>query len=147
MWEGSGVLPGGGATELALATHLLDSSSSSISNTTTIPHIRLIRESFAHALQDVVITLLKNVGSNVATVLAQLQAAHREGKRWGIVKLPESSLTLCCDPLTVPQQQQQQQQQQFGVAEVALHRATALRLATHTALNILRIDHFFTSSK
>jgi chaperonin GroEL (HSP60 family) len=146
MWEGSGILPGGGATELTLANHLLTLPYIS-------PQIRLIRESFAQALQEIAITLLKNNGGcNVATEFAHLQMAHREGKRWGMLLLPDGTVT-CGDPLAITRhhhnrnQQQHQHQQSFGVAEVTKQRIDALRLATHTALAILRVDHFFISSK
>jgi uncharacterized membrane protein YqjE len=45
------------------------------------------------------------------------------------------------DPLDVASEQE------LGVAEVAEQRANVLRLVTYTALAILRIDHFFVSSK
>lgn len=134
MWGGSGVLPGGGATELALATHLL-------STPCPTSQLRLIREGFARALQSVVISLLTNCGSSdVATDFVRLQAAQRDGKRWGVVVSPAGTIS-CRDPLDVASEQE------LGVAEVAEQRANVLRLVTYTALAILRIDHFFVSSK
>lgn len=74
------LLPGGGATEMAVATMLMEKSKS-------IPGIeQYAYNSVAIAMEVIPRTLIQNCGSNVIKTLTQLRAKHAsgEGTTWGV---------------------------------------------------------------
>lgn len=74
------VLPGGGATEMSVATHLMEKSK-------TISGVQQFSyNSVAIAMEVIPRTLIQNSGSNVIKTLTELRAKHAsgQGSTWGI---------------------------------------------------------------
>jgi len=74
------VLPGGGATEMSVATHLMEKSK-------TISGVQQFSyNSVAIAMEVIPRTLIQNCGTNVIKTLTELRAKHAsgQGSTWGI---------------------------------------------------------------
>merc|ERR1719213_1057269 len=74
------VLPGGGATEMAIAHHLIDNSKRQE------PIIANAYRAAGTALEVIPRTLLENCGADIIRVLTQLRAKHAGGENvtWGV---------------------------------------------------------------
>lgn len=114
------LLPGGGATEMAVA-QALKKKASSIESIAAIPY-----EAVSEALEIIPQTLANNCGGNVIRVVTALRAKHanNEGSTWGI----DGHKGTLADMATI------------GVWEPYMVKAQTLKTAIESACMLLRID-------
>merc|ERR1711988_1829085 len=114
------LLPGGGATEMAVA-HALKLKAAEIEGVASIPY-----SAVAEALEIIPQTLAENCGANVTRVVTALRAKHanKEGNTWGI----DGNKGTLADMAEV------------GVWEPFVVKAQTIKTAIESACLLLRID-------
>jgi T-complex protein 1 subunit gamma len=114
------LLPGGGATEMAVAQGLRERGKA-ISGVMQVPYLAV-----ADALEVIPRTLAENCGATVIRLITQLRAKHanREGSTWGI----DGNLGTLAD------------MEQLGIWEPALVKSQSIKTAIESACLLLRID-------
>merc|ERR1711998_763723 len=114
------LLPGGGATEMAVAQGLRERGKA-IQGVMQIPYLKV-----AEALEVIPRTLAENCGATVIRLITQLRAKHanREGSSWGI----DGNKGTLAD------------MSELGIWEPALVKSQTLKTAIESACLLLRID-------
>jgi len=114
------LLPGGGATEMAVA-QALRVKAKSIEGVMQVPYMAV-----ANALEIIPRTLAENCGATVIRLITQLRAKHanREGSTWGI----DGNLGTLAD------------MSELGIWEPALVKSQTIKTAIESACLLLRID-------
>jgi thermosome len=121
-----GVVPGAGATEIAVAAHVRDHAAS-ISG-----RKQLAVDAFADAVDVLPRTLAENTGMDPIDALVDLRAEYEDGNRAGLIS--EGQTGLVADPL------------EYGVLDPAAVKNEAVDSATEAATMIVRIDDVISSS-
>ncbi|MCU4718818.1 thermosome subunit alpha [Halapricum hydrolyticum] len=121
-----GVVPGAGATEIAIAAHLRDHAASIEGRK------QLAVEAFADAVDVLPRTLAENTGMDPIDALVDLRAAYDGGDLAGIIS--EGQTGTVTDPL------------EYGVLDPAAVKHEAVHSATEAATMIVRIDDVIASS-
>ena len=116
----SGVVPGAGATEIAISTHLR-AAAASIEG-----RAQLAIEAFADAVDALPRTLAENTGADPIDTLVDLRATHDSEGRAGIIA--EGRTATVGDPLDA------------GIVDPAAVKHEAVESATEAATMVLRID-------
>jgi len=124
--EAGGVVPGAGATEIAIADHIRESSAS-ISG-----RKQLAVEAYADAVDVLPRTLAENTGMDPIDALVDLRAAHDAGDDYGLIS--EGQTGVVDDPVD------------YGVLDPAAVKHEAIESATEAATMIVRIDDVIASS-
>jgi T-complex protein 1 subunit gamma len=114
------LLPGGGATEMAVAQGLRERGKA-IEGVQQVPYLAV-----AEALEVIPRTLAENCGATVIRLITQLRAKHanREGHTWGI----DGNKGVLAD------------MQELGIWEPALVKSQSIKTAIESACMLLRID-------
>ena len=121
-----GVVPGAGATEIAIAAHIRDAAAG-------IEGRKLLAvDAFADAVDVLPRTLAENTGMDPIDALVDLRAAHEDGERAGLIA--EGQTGVVEDPLD------------HGVLDPAAVKREAVESATEAATMIARIDDVISSS-
>jgi thermosome len=115
-----GVVPGAGATEIAVANHVREAAAS------VDGRRQLAVEAFADALDVLPRTLAENTGMDPIDALVELRGQHDEGTAAGIIS--EGQTGVIDDPID------------YGVLDPAAVKREATRSATEAATMIVRID-------
>ncbi len=115
-----GVVPGAGATEVAIADHIRESSAGIEGRK------QLAVEAFADAVDVLPRTLAENTGLDPIDALVDLRAEHESTGRAGIIS--EGQTGLIDDPVD------------YGVLDPAAVKSEAIESATEAATMIVRID-------
>jgi chaperonin GroEL (HSP60 family) len=118
--ETGAVVPGAGATEVAIADAIRDASARITGRQ------QLAAEAFAEAVEVLPRTLAENAGMDPIDVLVDLRAFHEHGDVLGVVVDGES--TTVADPI------------EYGVVDPAAVKSEAVSAATEAATMIVRID-------
>jgi chaperonin GroEL (HSP60 family) len=113
-----GVVPGGGATEMAIARRIRRAAKTHDSKS------QLAMNEYASALESLVETLVANSGMDPLATVADLRKANRTDSKAGVV-LPEGEIT---DTL------------EAGVVDTTATKQTVYRSGTDLAALVLRID-------
>ncbi|QSG07412.1 thermosome subunit alpha [Halapricum desulfuricans] len=121
-----GIVPGAGATEIAVAAHLRDHAASIEGRK------QLAVEAFADAVDVLPRTLAENTGMDPIDALVDLRAAYDGGDCAGIIS--EGQTGAVTDPL------------EHGVFDPAAVKHEAVHSATEAATMIVRIDDVISSS-
>jgi chaperonin GroEL (HSP60 family) len=121
-----GVVPGAGATEIAIADHLR-SETASIEG-----RKQLAVEAFADALDVLPRTLAENTGMDPIDALVDLRSLHEQEGRAGIIS--EGQTGVIDDPID------------YGVLDPAAVKREAVESATEAATMIARIDDVISAS-
>jgi len=121
-----GVVPGAGATEIAVAAHLRDHAASIEGRK------QLAVEAFADAVDVLPRTLAENTGMDPIDALVDLRAAYDGGDTAGVIS--EGQTGSVKDPL------------EYGVLDPAAVKHEAVHSATEAATMIVRIDDVISSS-
>ncbi len=116
----SGVVPGAGATEIAISTHLRAAAAS------VEGRAQLAIEAFADAVDALPRTLAENTGADPIDTLVDLRATHDSEGRAGIIA--EGRTATVGDPL------------EAGIVDPAAVKHEAVESATEAATMVLRID-------
>ena len=116
----SGVVPGAGATEIAISTHLRAAAAS------VEGRAQLAIEAFADAVDALPRTLAENTGADPIDTLVDLRATHDGEGRAGIIA--EGRTATVGDPLDA------------GIVDPAAVKHEAVESATEAATMVLRID-------
>ena len=116
----SGVVPGAGATEIAISTHLRAAAAS------VEGRAQLAIEAFADAVDALPRTLAENTGADPIDTLVDLRATHDGEGRAGIIA--EGRTATVGDPL------------EAGIVDPAAVKHEAVESATEAATMVLRID-------
>lgn len=114
------LVPGGGATEMALSVFLKEKSHS-VDGVAQWPY-----KALSDALTVIPVTLIRNCGKDIIRTLTQLRAKHAEGNNhtWGV----NGNTGDLCDMNTL------------GIWEPLAVKAQSLKTAIETAVLLLRID-------
>ena len=115
-----GVVPGAGATEIAVANHVRESTAG------VEGRRQLAVEAFADALDVLPRTLAENTGMDPIDALVELRSAHDDGTVAGLIS--EGQTGVVDDPV------------EHGVLDPAAVKREAVRSATEAATMIARID-------
>jgi len=115
-----GVVPGAGATEIAVANHVRESAAG------VEGRRQLAVEAFADALDVLPRTLAENTGMDPIDALVELRSAHNGGTVAGLIS--EGQTGVVADPV------------EHGVLDPAAVKREAVRSATEAATMIVRID-------
>ena len=118
--ETGGVVPGAGATEIAIASHIRDKAASIEGRR------QLAVEAFADAVDVLPRTLASNVGMDPIDALVELRSRHDSEGRAGIIA--EGQTGIVGDPID------------YGVLDPAAVKREAVESATEAATMIVRID-------
>jgi thermosome len=118
--ETGAIVPGAGATEVAIADAIRDASAGITGRQ------QLAAEAFAEAVEVLPRTLAENAGMDPIDVLVDLRAFHEHGDVLGVVVDGES--TTVANPLD------------YGVVDPAAVKTEAVSSATEAATMIVRID-------
>jgi thermosome len=118
--ETGAIVPGAGATEVAIADAIRDASARITGRQ------QLAAEAFAEAVEVLPRTLAENAGMDPIDVLVDLRAFHEHGDVLGVVVDGES--TTVADPI------------EYGVVDPAAVKSEAVSAATEAATMIVRID-------
>jgi len=121
-----GVVPGAGASEIAISSHIRDETASIEGRK------QLAVDAFADAVDVLPRTLAENTGMDPIDALVDLRAAHEDGERAGIIA--EGQTGVVEDPLD------------YGVLDPAAVKREAVESATEAATMIVRIDDVISSS-
>ncbi|MEF8882702.1 MAG: thermosome subunit alpha [Halapricum sp.] len=121
-----GVVPGAGATEIAIAAHVRDRAASIEGRK------QLAVEAFADAVDVLPRTLAENTGMDPIDALVDLRAAYDDGDISGVIS--EGQTGVVDDPL------------EYGVLDPAAVKREAVQSATEAATMIVRIDDVISSS-
>jgi thermosome len=116
----SGVVPGAGATEIAISTHLRAAAAS------VEGRAQLAIEAFADAVDALPRTLAENTGADPIDTLVDLRATHDGEGRAGIIA--EGRTATVGDPVAA------------GIVDPAAVKHEAVESATEAATMVLRID-------
>merc|ERR1712200_157319 len=121
------LVPGGGATEMALS-HALEEKSKSVAGVIQWPY-----KAVAKALEVIPRTLAQNCGANTIRTLTTLRAKHAEGDKstWGI-----NGLTGKLEDM-----------KELGILEPLAVKLQIYKTAVETAILLLRIDDIVSGSK
>jgi thermosome len=115
-----GVVPGAGATEIAVANHVREAAAS------VDGRRQLAVEAFADALDVLPRTLAENTGMDPIDALVELRGEHDSGTAAGIIS--EGQTGVIDDPI------------EYGVLDPAAVKREAVRSASEAATMIVRID-------
>jgi chaperonin GroEL (HSP60 family) len=118
--DAGGVVAGAGATEIAIADHIRESSAS------VEGRKQLAVEAYADAVDVLPRTLAENTGMDPIDALVDLRAAHEDTGRAGIIS--EGQTGVIDDPVD------------YGVLDPAAVKREAIESATEAATMIVRID-------
>ena len=118
--ETGGVVPGAGASEIAIASHIRDRAASIEGRR------QLAVEAYADAIDIVPRTLASNVGMDPIDALVELRSRHDSEGRAGIIA--EGQTGIVDDPM------------EYGVLDPAAVKHEAVESATEAATMIVRID-------
>ena len=123
------LLPGAGATEVALAHHLIEEAQV----TSGLPQYAILK--YAEALEVIPKTLAENGGLDAMQILAKLHAklTTESDKKtfFGVdIENPENDVI---------------ESKSFGIVDVLSAKKSALHLATDAALSVLRVDSIIMS--
>jgi thermosome len=121
-----GVVPGAGASEIAIADYIRDESASIEGRK------QLAVEAFADAVDVLPRTLAENTGMDPIDALVDLRAEHEENERAGIIS--EGQTGVIGDPVD------------YGVLDPAAVKREAVDAATEAATMIVRIDDVISAS-
>jgi chaperonin GroEL (HSP60 family) len=124
--ETGGVVPGAGATEIAIASHIRDRAASIEGRR------QLAVEAFADAVDVLPRTLASNVGMDPIDALVELRSRHDSEGRAGIIA--EGQTGIVGDPID------------YGVLDPAAVKREAVESATEAATMIARIDDVISAS-
>jgi chaperonin GroEL (HSP60 family) len=124
--ETGGVVPGAGATEIAIASHIRDRAASIEGRR------QLAVEAFADAVDVLPRTLASNVGMDPIDALVELRSQHDSEGRAGIIA--EGQTGIVGDPID------------YGVLDPAAVKREAVESATEAATMIARIDDVISAS-
>jgi thermosome len=124
--DAGGVVPGAGATEIAVADHIRESSAGIEGRK------QLAVEAYADAVDVLPRTLAENTGMDPIDALVDLRSAHEGGDRAGLIS--EGQTGEVDDPV------------ENGVLDPAAVKREAIESATEAATMIVRIDDVIASS-
>jgi thermosome len=118
--DAGGVVPGAGATEIAISDHIREASAG------VEGRKQLAVEAYADAVDVLPRTLAENTGLDAIDALVDLRAEHESTGRAGIIS--EGQTGLIDDPV------------EYGVLDPAAVKSEAVESATEAATMIVRID-------
>jgi thermosome len=124
--DAGGVVPGAGATEIAIADHIREEAAG------VEGRQQLAAEAFADAVDALPRTLAENTGMDPIDALVDLRAAHDDGETAGIIG--EDQTGTVADPV------------EHGVLDPAAVKREAIQSANEAATMIVRIDDVIASS-
>ncbi|MEF8855402.1 MAG: TCP-1/cpn60 chaperonin family protein, partial [Haloarculaceae archaeon] len=124
--ESDGVVPGAGATEVAIADHIREASAS------VEGRKQLAVEAYADAVDVLPRTLAENTGMDPIDALVDLRAAHEGGDTYGLIS--EGQTGIVDDPVD------------YGVLDPAAVKHEAIESASEAATMIVRIDDVISAS-
>lgn len=119
--------PGGGATEIAIATRL-EQLSRDIQGIERLPY-----RSIAQSLEVIPRILIQNCGGDPINILTELKSKHMsgEGSTWGVNGLEEGQIV---------------DMREYGIWEPALVKSQTIKTAIESACMILRVDDIIVGS-
>jgi thermosome len=124
--QAGGVVPGAGATEIAVANYVRNESAS------VEGRKQLAVDAFADAIDVIPRTLAENTGMDSIDALVDLRAEHDSGTKAGVIS--EGQTGIVEDPID------------YGVLDPAAVKREAVQSATESATMIVRIDDVISSS-